>query len=195
MPFVAIAGVAKLEVLFHDQGFDGVNVLHVGGLDTTDAGAIADLAMNAAAAYQSTILGQKTSAFVLDAMRATSLDTVDGPQATSVANESGGRATATPMTPERCMVVQLRTALRGPSHRGRVYDNGYADDQAAINGSVSTTSRNQISQLWLDFRSALRAGGTGPDLVVVSYKLGLANPVIDCTVADVVGLQRRRIRA
>lgn len=194
MPFTAIAGVCKAEVLFHNEGFNGVNVLWVGGFDTTDSDQIAQVASFMASRYQENILPQKTGAFVLDAIRLTSWDTATGPQSTSVSNEAGGRAAATPMAPERSCIIQLRTALRGRSHRGRIYDAGYADDQADGRGRLSAASMTQVAQLWLDFRSDMAVDVPGWSLMVVSHTLGLANPVNDLSVADVVGIQRRRIR-
>lgn len=194
MPFTAIAGAAKAEVLFTNAGFSGVNVLWVGGFDTTDSGAIADVAGFMAGRYQENILPQKTGQFVLNAIRVTSWDTATGPQSISVSNEAGGRSTATPMAPERSCIIHLRTALRGRNHRGRIYDAGYADDQVDTRGRLSTSSMNQVTQLWLDFRADMAVDMPGWTLMVASFALGLANPVTDVDTADVVGIQRRRIR-
>lgn len=195
MPFTPIAGLAKCEVLFHNEFFDGVNVLWIQGPDVEDGAALGDAASAIASAYQSTILPQKTGAFVLDSIRLTSWETEEGPQVTSDANEPGGRTSATPATPERSALVRLRTALRGPQHRGRIFDAGYADDQWDVRGRLSTSSISQLNANWLAFRTALLANTPAITLMVHSRSLGLANPVVDAVVSDIVGIQRDRIRS
>lgn len=194
MAFVPVPGVAKCEVLFHNDFFDGVNVLHIQGPDVEDPVALGDAAGAIAGAYQTTILPQKAGAFVLDAIRLTSLESEFGPQALSVSGESGGRTTATPMTPERSVLVRLITNLRGREHRGRIYDAGYADDQADVRGRLSSSSQAQVNQNWLDFRSALAALTPAITILVYSRKLATVNAITDAVASDVVGIQRRRIR-
>lgn len=194
MPFSPIAGVAKCEILFHNEGFDGVNVMWLGGFDTTDSSMIQEAAGAFEDLYVGQIMPQKTSAFVLDAIRVTSWDTASGPQFEQVSGAVGGRSTATPANPERSALIQLRTALRGRSHRGRIYDAGYADDQFDGRGRLSPSSQDQIRNNWLAFRDLLLVPAPNATFMVVSHVLGLGNPVTDFRVSDVVGIQRRRIR-
>lgn len=194
MPFVAVPGTMKVEFLFHNDFFDGVNVLHMQGIDVEDLAAMDDAAAAITLAYQTNILPQKCDAFVLDSVRCTSLETEFGPQSESISGEEGGRAAATPMTPERSVVVRLLTSLRGREHRGRIYDAGYADDQADVRGRLSPASQLQVMNNWQAFRVELLALPAPLSIVVYSRTLGVTNAVTGLNVNDVVGIQRRRIR-
>jgi hypothetical protein len=118
---------------------------------------------------------------------------LDGSSATSVITHSdAGAIVSNDMPASVALVVTLRTALRGRSHRGRVYlgpwteaDNGAGAPNTLVPGTVATQ--------WTRFVT-LALPGSGLSLVVASYLLLTATDVNAVSVDGVWDNQRRRNR-
>jgi hypothetical protein len=169
----------------HTNGQIAVNVMHVRTTLLTTVG-IEALLNTAWSATQITLV---SNAAKVDHISITPLD---GASATAVFVETNARwtggSTDLPI-PAAAQVVSLRTALRGRSHRGRLYLPFMVEGNFA-NGSVSTGSNAAIQTAWDSFVTGM-ATGTAP-LVVASYLHATAENVTKAACEFVVGTQRRR---
>jgi hypothetical protein len=95
--------------------------------------------------------------------------------------------------PQASAPTSLATANRGRSARGRVYVPGLcegAQSEGFLTGSIVTS----ITTAWETFLSALLANTPPWELVVASYKLATAQPVIAVQCRSAIATQRRRQR-
>jgi hypothetical protein len=100
----------------------------------------------------------------LQLFRYTPLDGVSASTVTS--HVFAGLDAAEAMAPSLCCVVTLRTALRGRTHRGRVYQGPFTESQNNF-GSINTAFVTGTVTQWTNFRTALT--GSGVSLVVAHY--------------------------
>lgn len=117
---------------------------------------------------------------------------LDGTTAETVITHSdaGGDA-GDPLPASVAIVITLRTALRGRSHRGRVYQ-GPLTESTNTAGNPAAASVAGYAVQWNYFiNTGLLA--TGVSLVVASYKLATAENVTSCTVDGRWDTQRRRL--
>lgn len=87
------------------------------------------------------------------------------------------------------IVVSLRTAFRGPSHRGRIY-LPFPNAAAMTENRFGGTAIGTLTTAWTTFLAAMVT--EAESLVVASYKLGTASLVTNLSIDDVPGIQRRR---
>lgn len=117
---------------------------------------------------------------------------LDGSSATTVIGHIiPGVAASEPLPASVAAVVTLRTALRGRSFRGRVYQAPFTEAANTATGTILASSVTGVLQQWVAHLSALV--GTGLSLVVASYHLALATDVASVSVDTRWDTQRRRL--
>jgi hypothetical protein len=196
MPLPVIADTMRVAVRGHlSSGHHWVNVLHyrkTGALSFSGAIAILDpilldhLSTNNGAGkgwnnYAKTTAGIEDFVYTpLNGVDASTVNTHIVP----------GLSTADAMPGATCLVVTLRTTLRGRSHRGRVYQGPFNEAANDVSGVPLSTEVAAVAAQWNAHITALV--GTGVTLVVASYKLSTATDVATCTVDARWDTQRRR---
>lgn len=129
------------------------------------------------------------SGATIDDIRYTPLD---GSSATTVISHVAPGVNANEALPASlCLVVTLRTALRGRSHRGRVYQGPWTEAASTATGTPLSTQPTAVAAQWTAHLAALV--GSGVSLVVASYLLATATDVATCTVDTRWDTQRRRL--
>ena len=93
--------------------------------------------------------------------------------------------------PQSAMLVSLRTLVRGPKGRGRVYI-GPVTELHQSGGFFDSTFVSAVQPKWDAFISSLSTGTPSMQLVVASYAHASANTVQTATVERHSGTQRRR---
>lgn len=92
-----------------------------------------------------------------------------------------------------CIVVTLRTALRGRSYRGRVYTGPHIESDNGSDGNPVAALITAEQVQWTNFLTAL--SGSGVSLVVASYLHSTAENVTSVNVDSRWDVQRRRLNA
>ena len=95
------------------------------------------------------------------------------------------------LLPSSAAVLSLSTGTRGPQGRGRNYIGPIVESQAD-QGFLNETTRQQLTEDWTDFMTALATGSTPVTLVVASYTHEVARSVTSGVFRSVLGTQRRR---
>lgn len=95
------------------------------------------------------------------------------------------------MTPQVAVLVNLKTALRGSAHRGRIY-LGPVGESVTGNGVMNSGTQVTMQAAWNTFLSTCAAATPGVELVVVSRKLLTTNLVGAINVELTLATQRRR---
>jgi hypothetical protein len=117
---------------------------------------------------------------------------LDGTSAATVITHAvAGADAGDPLPPSVCQVVTLRTATRGRSYRGRVYQGPWTEPGNVAGAPVAATTANIAIQWTRLITTALP--GSGVSLVVASYHLALATDVTSVTVDSRWDTQRRRL--
>lgn len=96
------------------------------------------------------------------------------------------------MVPEAAACISFRTLLRGPAHRGRLY-NGPFRETFISNGFIDITIANSLAANWQTFADALAAGSPVLGLAVASYSLATATLVSGVSCSTNMATQRRRL--
>ena len=91
--------------------------------------------------------------------------------------------------PAASVIVSLYTTKRGRSYRGRIF-LPFIGEAAISDGILETPSPPTLNDAWVDFLSAMLAGGA--PIVVASYKLAVATNVNATITQSFLGTQRRR---
>lgn len=91
--------------------------------------------------------------------------------------------------PAASVIVSLYTTKRGRSYRGRIF-LPFIGEAAISDGILETPSPSTLNDAWVDFLSAMLAGGA--PIVVASYKLAVATNVNATITQSFLGTQRRR---
>jgi hypothetical protein len=119
------------------------------------------------------MMPQQTSQLTLDTVTATDLDTLTGNQAVASSGAVGGDASPAAGA-SLCMLVQLRTPIRGRSYRGRCYIPGIGQSERATpqtwNAAFAETCEDNFENMQADLigMGAPTPGG----FCVVSYYSG-----------------------
>jgi len=120
---------------------------------------------------------------------------LDGASASSVhdiAPSTWGTSSADgDWSPATAAVVSLRTAVRGPRGRGRLYIGPIVEEGIA-NGSLLGDTPVDLADAWASFGADLASGDPAIALGVASYVHEDFNPLIGLSVSPIVGTQRRR---
>jgi hypothetical protein len=98
-------------------------------------------------------------------------------------------ATSGDNLPQVAAIVKLQTALRGRSHRGRVFLPFVAEGKVA-NGVLASGNVTNVQSGWSSFVSSLSGGGF--TLVVASYTVGHKFDVTSVVAESLAATQRRR---
>lgn len=91
--------------------------------------------------------------------------------------------------PASASLVKILSDERGRSRRGRIF-LPFVSEGAQNAGLIDLTTVATMETAWTDFLAALIVDDL--ELVVASYKLSEATPIVSCTVEDACGTQRRR---
>jgi hypothetical protein len=95
-------------------------------------------------------------------------------------------------SPATAILVKETTALRGRSHRGRVY-LPFAGEPAISDGTLDGTIAATMTTAWTGFQAAIAVDATTPmSICVASYKLATQIAVDTFNVEALVATQRRR---
>jgi len=118
---------------------------------------------------------------------------VETSAATSTASAVSGTATAAAIPPQCAVVLTLRTATPGRSHRGRVY---WPPKSAASDGSVAGADKTlyaaALNALVDQIEIAVAAVGSNLAWVVWSRTLGIGTAVSQISIGSRGDTQRRR---
>ena len=166
-------------------GQNAVNVIHVAKVASTPAAVAA--AVDAAAV--ATMWSAQSSGATVTSLNVTPLD---GSSASFILATTGAKWTGSNVgdfSPATANIVSLRTALRGRSHRGRVYLPFCTEGQIS-NGSLVAGVPANVQTGWNSFQTTLSAGAT--ILVVASYLHATAQAVTSLLAETVLATQRRR---
>jgi PPE-repeat protein len=185
MPLPIIANTYRTTLIWTNGSSSAANVLHVRKA-ASSAAAIATLVDGSAQALQWDCV-QSTA--VVTQLRVTPLD---GSGATVFLTTAGAKWTGRTVgdaVPAESALISLRTALRGPRNRGRIY-LPWTGEASQSNGVIAPASVANLITGWTAFIAALNAGRA--DLVVASYRAALAQTVTSFLVESQSATQRRR---
>lgn len=117
------------------------------------------------------------------------LDGVSGTQHFPVTSTEahGGVASEAELAP--AIIIKESTALRGPSHRGRVF-LPFPAEGAVFQGGIDPAEAANMTAAWNTFRAGMTLAGVVP--VVASYAHVSATPVAQFLCEDKLGTIRRR---
>jgi hypothetical protein len=119
---------------------------------------------------------------------------LDGTSATSVITHVvAGLSGGDPLPASVALVATLRTATRGRSYRGRVY-NGPLTEDFNLLGKPTAALVAALQVQWDRFVNTALPG-TGVSLVVASYLANVATNVVSVSVDGRWDTQRRRLNA
>jgi len=196
MPLPVIADTIRTSVEgVTNQGHHWANVLHfrkTGAITFAAAIAILDpLLLNQYTVNNGAGLNMRTFLPTTASLQLFRYTPLDGASASTVINHVlAGLDAAEPMAPSLAVVVTLRTALRGRSHRGRAYIGPFTESQNA-SGSVNPALATGFALQWNNFITTL--AGSGVSLVVASYLHGTAENVTTISCDTKWDTQRRRL--
>jgi hypothetical protein len=170
-----------------DLGGTAANVIHVddGGHNTTTV-------FNSLAAHVVQDLWSYTS----NHLRVTSvaITPLDGHSATNTFGTGSvtgwtGSTTGDPI-PQMASIVSIRTALRGRSHRGRIFLPGVSEAQQS-NGTLNSSGIASWQAAWTTFLAALTSDGN--PMALASYKLASLFPITGVNCEGKAGTIRGRM--
>jgi hypothetical protein len=94
-------------------------------------------------------------------------------------------------SPASAAVIKLTTALRGRSHRGRLF-LPFVSENIMSNGVLNSTTAANVSTAWVAFDTAMTSNAPPWSLGVASYKLSQFNQSTDPVCEIILATQRRR---
>lgn len=188
MPTPVIANVYRCTFAWNRaNGVEPRNTIHVqaDSFGHTDA----DVAAAIFSALPSHWAYPCSSAARLLGFEITKLDGVSATTLNAVA-DTGGEQSGD-IVPASAAVISIKTGLKGPAHRGRVYLGPLAEGVIS-NGELNSTSINDLLVAWNAFFASLVAGS--PSLIpgVASYKHATFTGAANLSVSSFTGTQRRR---
>jgi len=118
---------------------------------------------------------------------------LDGASSSSVYTYShSGASTADSLPAETSLVITLRTGLRGPRHRGRIYLPPWTESSCNADGTANAADlANKLTVLGL-FQTDIETSPSTWEVVVASYKYADWNLVTQFTSNGDFDVQRRR---
>jgi hypothetical protein len=185
-PLPVIADVYRLTLLWvHASGQRAVNVLHV-HRTTSTAASVATLIDANVTANMWQPLSSGASVQELHVLK------LDGTSSTYELLTSGAKwtgGTSGDFIPQAAVLISLKTGLRGPSNRGRIF-LPFTTETSSGNGTLQTASQATMETAWSAFIAALGTGAT--TLVVASYAHAIFHNVDSFNVELPLATQRRR---
>lgn len=197
--FVPVPNVVKAELIFSHSGQTAVNVLHYQAPGVPSAVNMEDLCEGLITWWDVNMQPLVASSTALTLVRATDLTTqfaqvVEEQQGLPLAGSAAGAVPPSSVT----LCMTKRTALRGRSHRGRLYHVGFTSAQITGNSVVTATVNSLLSVY--NMLLAISSVDGNYELVVVSYQEnnqplspGQFTPVVRFTTDGIVDSQRRRL--
>lgn len=184
MPLPVIANVYRVTLNWNRVGaIRPVNVLNF-----VSTGSATHVGSVISGAFTSGMFDCMRTDAILNNLSILPLDGVSGTITYSGFSVTGNAGTGD-FEPSTCAVVSLKTGLRGPKHRGRVFIGPVAQSKD-INGTLADAGTIQTS--WNTFATAIAAATPTVNLGVASYKFASFQDVATITCDSVVGVQRRR---
>jgi len=196
IPFAECCEVAFIGTMGSQLIIFSMGVQKIGGFLGTDQ---TDLANGALDWYGANLRGSLADDYTLQEVKVTDLATVDGAVVEVSCTTSCAGAASGAAAPNNCaQVVSLKTAKRGRSFRGRVYlpaiPSSALYDASHITSAQVTLNASAMGA-WKDMLDVL-----GMETVVLSRfnagarrTTGVATPVTQFLIRDLIGTQRRRI--
>lgn len=197
MAFQPVPSTWKHEIFGTTAGVPCVNVIHTDQFGGNDVAAALAAAQELRALYVTNILPQKVAGFMLGEVVTTDLGVEGGAQAVATGSDRGTMA-GTASTSQMCAVVQLLTAIRGRSFRGRIFDCGYVREIFGSDGTISDANRANIGGAWQTMANQSAAAASGAFVVVsrthnkIVRPEGIREVVSSINCARLSGVQRRR---
>lgn len=186
MPLPVIGDVFRVAMIYQAHaGLTAVNVMNV------RAPALADVDISASFDTNWT-LGQLVlcgSSLNMVRLETIKLDGVSPTHIFGVPSEASGSGGADTI-PASAAIVSIRTGVRGPRGRGRLFLPFVAEGTQA-DGTLNESNRATCAAAWSDFFIALAADGITPG--VASYKHSTFEPWTTVNVDPVVGTVRARL--
>ncbi len=200
VPFVAIPGAAKVEVLYTWMGSKNMAlVMHAGQpAEVPTPWTAAEVASIAEAVWTATtngatgFIGEQTHDITELSVRVTDLSTSSGPQFTTVHPAVNGAAAGSSAPPADAVVVSLLTSLRSRSGRGRIYVPGFPAGSLDAHGAISAPLAAYMESAVAALDAALTASTAHARLAVASRRLGTYHNITGQHVHPLVRTQRRR---
>lgn len=187
-PLPVIADVFRCQLFWKSSvGPTAANIFHVQAPSSTAGQVYSTIDAN----VTSGMWGHTPSTSTVTTVKITPLD---GVSATSVfaptgTKWSGPTTVSGDIIPAAAAVLTLRTALRGASHRGRLFLPFPAESQAT-NGILQASTVSSMNTAWTTFIIALSTASK--PMVVASYKLAAAFGIVTYSVEGPFGTIRNR---
>lgn len=199
MPFVPAANVIQAELIYSWDGQIVENVLHyqtVGAPSATDMSELGGFLVNW---WQDNMDTNVAGSVSLDEVRMTDLTSEFAPGSSyTIGLPASGAAVSASLPNNVTLSITKRTALRGRSYRGRIYQVGLTEN-AVVDNEVSESIQAAILAAWnLAIEFALTSG-TAPMVVVSRIQGGVervtaeVTPVVSFSTDGIVDSQRRRL--
>jgi hypothetical protein len=198
MAFIPLPDGIKIEIKMRKGGAPNVNVVWGTTAVTIDLSVLAAVGAAVRTWWDVNMQPLMSGSIALEEIVVTQWDVADGLQhVESVSPPLAGTATGTDTPSNVAAVTTFYTGYTGRSHRGRVYNPGITDANVTTNTLGTLYVVNMISA-WVAFGEAL--GDLNVQHVVASFQnnnaprvTGLATPIADYGMNNVVDTQRRRI--
>lgn len=195
-------GVTRAVFNYTSQGIATANVLHFTQPPGSTAPDPTALASDLKGFWVAAIAPLVHQTHILQNVTCTDLGPTGPPQAIHTTGlPSPGLQTGDPMPNNVALVMSLKTALRGRSYRGRLYEGGIAESNALGNEAVSAY-RDALVSAWSQL-IVYTGGPLTPDLtwVILSYfnagsqrSSPVATPVTTLTANTHFDTMRRRMQ-
>jgi hypothetical protein len=185
-PLPVIAGVARCTFLWKSaHGITPRNVIHIHG----NVGNLQDCVTDMEAVMTDNMWKTIQQDWAFDHIEAIRLD---GTTASEIWDLSAqGSLTSGDAMPALATVVSMRTIIRGPRGRGRVFLGPMAESQQN-NGIVLEASRALVETAWKDFVDGLPGESQGNHVCIASYAHADQETVTSVSVPTLCGTVRRR---
>nr|CRY96859.1 hypothetical protein [uncultured prokaryote] len=170
------------------NGVTPVNVIH--WLDGSGASNEAELAAAFDASIDNSLWKPISSHFLLAQVSIIKLDGVSATQVYPLTSGAAGGSTGG-MIPQAAQILSLRTPLRGPAGRGRLFLGPIGEDWET-EGQADSSLATDLQTGWSDFLETIGATDGEWALVVASYTHETVSAVTSLTVPLVLATQRRR---
>lgn len=199
MDFIPVPNVCMIELIYGHQNQTMENVLHYTGQNVSDPAILMGLAQNAFTQWAATWKTQQSNVLWLGTVRATSLEQQNSPSVEYIPTTgNAGTQSADPLPANCAALIQVLTAYRGRSYRGRIYIPGLCDNQAT-GSTLSETTKDALTNSF-SYWDFLDVSGEPYGLCVVSRfhnkaprVVGIHTDATGFSCGNYVVSQRRRL--
>lgn len=198
MAFISLPDSVKIEIKMRKGGAPNVNIIWGRVEVTIDLAKLEQIALAVVAWWNAEVKPLVSSSTALESVTVTDWSVVDSIQhVETLTTPSAGTATGGDLPSNVAAVTTFYTGYTGRSFRGRVYNAGLTDAQVTTNTLGTTYVLNMLTA-WAELNDALSA--IDVTHVVASFQHdnapraeGVATPIIEYGMNNVVDTQRRRI--